>query len=464
MRLFRNVVILACVLVALIGTAVFLNNSKKKSETVDPLPTSSLITLMEAQKDKITDYTIEDKKQNLKFTVSHEGSKWALIYPAGVRYSGMDVENMANNFTEIQAAVVIEEDAKDLKKYGLDIPTVVTVRTNDGKEQIIEIGNNTPTNEDAYVKKKDSNKVYTVSTYTMDSFRVAKYSFWDKSLFSMLSTDVQGMTLERAGELVFKAKRQNETDWNIVEPLESEANASKLEVYLNSFPSLAAKQIEEDKPTDLSEFGLDKPSYSVTLDTKQGTKKLLLGTEVVKGEEIYGKLDDSNTIYVLPVGSLGYLDQPLIELIEGLVYAPDIRDVSEFSITIDGKTTNCKVQIDPDNNNDKDKFFIGDKEFNQKNENGESYVRNYYKAIIGIACSDLEIGAKPVGTPEVIINYTLKKSPGSVKLEYVPKDGNNYYVVINGKYSGKLAKKMQFGMPDGVKDSYSKMITAMNGK
>jgi len=157
---------------------------------------------------------------------------------------------------------------------------------------------------------------------------------------------------------------------------------------------------------------------------------------------------------------------PLKDLLEGLVYTPDIYDVSEFSLEMDGKTTDVKLDLDPEKNTDKDKFTVNGKEANKKDANGEVLVRAFYKAVIGIALVDLDTETKtvPEVKPEATITYKLKKAPGQVKVEYIPKDTTTYYAVINGKFTGKIVSKMDFDMPGGVRDSLRKLLESIDSK
>jgi hypothetical protein len=465
MRTFKNVIILAVVMVVLVGALVAINVFKKDTADIAKAePTTKLISLMEAKKDDITEYTIENEGN--KSTVTHKGTEWVLTYPAGVNYSKIETENMANNANSISATRVIEENAADLKIYGLDKPAIISVKTKDGKEQIIEIGANTPTDDGTYVKTKGSNTVYLVDKYSVSSFKVSKYYFWQKVLFDMTTEDINSLTLERQGKVAFKVRLDSDKKWYLTEPLEGPANSNKLEPYLNGLPNLTANSIEEDKPKDLAEFGLDKPTYVMTLDTKKGTKKLYLGSEIIKGQEIYGKLEGSDTIYVLPVPNLNYLDLPLKELVEGLVYCPDIYDVNEFALDIGGKTTNVKLQLDEKKDTDKDKFTVNGKEANKKNQQGEVFARVLYRAMIEIGFIDLDAENKavPPGKPEVTFTYNLKKAPGKVTVEFIPKDATTYYAVINGKFTGKIVSKLDFDMPSGVKDSLRKLLESIGSK
>ncbi len=464
MKTFKNVIILAVVMVLAIGALVAVNFYKKDDDDSEEYTPAEQIPLMEAKKDDITEYTIEHDGN--KFTVKHEGTEWVLTYPEGVNYSKLETENMANNAAGINASRIIEENATDLSIYGLDKPTIVSFKTKDGKEQVLEIGSNTPTDDGAYVKTKGSNTVYLVDLYSVNVFRVKKYHFWNMNLFDINQEDINSLTLERQGKVAFKVKLNEDKQWYLTEPLEGVANSGKFQPYLDGLSSLYAISIEEDKPTDLAEFGLDKPSYTMILDTKKGIKKLYLGTEFVKGQEIYAKLDGVDTIYVLYVPSLDYIDMPLKDLLEGLVYTPDIYDVSEFSLEMDGKTTDVKLDLDPEKNTDKDKFTVNGKEANKKDTNGEVFVRAFYKALIGVGFVDLDTENKtvPAVKPEAIITYKLKKDPGQVKVEYIPKDDTTYYAVINGKFTGKIVSKMDFDMPGGIRDSLRKLLESIESK
>ncbi len=465
MRTFKNVIILAVVMVLLVGALVAVNVYKKDDEdSGNAVPTVKLIPLIEAKKEDITEYTIENDGN--KFTVTHQGTDWVLTYPAGVNYSKIETENMANNAAGISASKVIEENAADLKVYGLDKPTIVSFKTKDGKEQAIEVGSDTPTDEATYVKTKGSNTVYLVDKYSVSSFRVSKYFFWKKEIFDITKDDIKSFTLERQGKVAFKVDLNDAKQWYLTAPLEGVANSGKLQPCLDGLPNLAATSIEEDKPKDLAEFGLDKPTYVMTLDTKKGTQKLYLGSEVIKGQEIYGKLEGSDTIFVLPLGSLDYLDMPLKDLVEGLVYAPDIYDVSEFTFDMEGKTTDVKLMLDEKKDTDKDKYTVNGKDANKKNSDGEVFVRVFYRALIGIGFVDLDADSKivPTAKPEVTITYKLKKAPGQVKIEYIPKDATSYYAVIDGKFTGKIVSKLDFDMPSGVKDSLKKLLESVESK
>ena len=63
---------------------------------------------------------------------------------------------------------------------------------------------------------------------------------------------------------------------------------------------------------------------------------------------------------------------------------------------------------------------------------------------------------------EITFTYYRKVDPKVMKVEFIPKDERYYYVMRNGKYSGILVEKKKFDEPEGVRESYRKLIEAIN--
>jgi hypothetical protein len=114
---------------------------------------------------------------------------------------------------------------------------------------------------------------------------------------------------------------------------------------------------------------------------------------------------------------------------------------------MDGRTDNIEIQSNKDNK-DNDRFTLNGKEVPRDakvgEKTGDSLFRAYYQSLIGISMSDLEIGAKPAGKAELAITYYLKKAPGTMKIEFIPKDGKYYYALKNGNYTNMLVDKNEF--------------------
>jgi hypothetical protein len=233
---------------------------------------------------------------------------------------------------------------------------------------------------------------------------------------------------------------------------------------LEALASVTVTEFIEDKPTDLAQYGLDKPAYVFDFSTSTaGDYKLLMGSEKTKGSEIYAKLEGKDEVFAMDISAFTFLDKPLKEIVEVFAYIVNIDQVTKIELTMDGKTTNMTLDVYKDaegkSDNDKDKFTVDGMDATVKDEDDKQPFRNFYQSLIGIGLDEIDVTGIPTGAPELSIKYTLKSSPGTMQVDFISKDADYYYVMKNGEYAGILVKKskMDYGVL-GMKDSYKKMM------
>jgi hypothetical protein len=462
MKLARNAIILSVLLVIIAGAFILLNVFDKKPEnvTTTDTPQDESVKILTFNKDDLTEVTIENG--DVKYILKHSGEKYEVTYPAGLKFDSLVVNTTFDNLTSLSGDKVFKDASKDWSKYGLDKPATVTVKLKDGTTKILDMGKETPTKEGIYVKLRDSDNIYVLSPYFANTLKVDEVYFNDRKLYEPKKEDVTEITAHKDGKLVYTIASNGGT-WGLVSPLGGNVSADKVETILNYFTSLSASNFIVDASTDLSMYGLDKPSYMFEVKAKTGNIKLLVGKEKVKDSEIYAKLEGRDDIFILSLGTFrSFLDMPLSDLMERLVCSVDIKDVSDMTVTMDGISTNCVFKLDPDGNKDKDRFIVNGKEASGKDKNGEFLFRNYYKSLISITFSDIDVNAKPQGTPEVTILYNLNKAPGTKKLELVPANSNSYYALVDGKYTGKIVLKKDLDEKEGIRDNFKALMESLN--
>lgn len=460
MKLYRNAIILIVVLGLLAGVYVVVKNkTASKNTAAQETSTTEPLRVFELEKEKISEITVENKDG--KFVFAKQNDKWVATSPAGFKGSTIKVESIATNMAYLTADKVIDEKATDMAKYGLNSPVTVSAKLSDGTSKTVEIGDMTPTKNGYYLREKDSTKVYLIAAYTGGELKLGASDLRDKFIFTTDSGSIIGFKMEKAGKEVFTAKKLEEDNWILTSPVESNVNMSKLSPILTSVTSTNIMNFIGNS-TDLDQYGLKSPSYSLEIETAAGKTKLLLGGEKVKGTEMYAMLDGGSEVFTVDETSVNFLDKPLKEVMEVFAYLANISDVSKIVVDMDGKTTTCDVQTDPGGDSDKDKFMVNGKDANMKDEADKAFFRKYYQALIGVVMSEAEPGATPSGTAEITFTYTLKKAPGTMKVEFIPKDSSYYYVVKNGKYSGIVVAKREFDKTEGVRETYTKLMDAMS--
>lgn len=470
MKLYRNVVILVVILGLLIGAMFFFKN-RPTGTTEEGIPSDESFNISDIADEQLvkitadnngTHYVFEKKETVTKDSQNNETktTEWILAEPAGFEGDSSAISDIASSLRNMYADKVIEEDASDLSIYGLDKPSLITAVLKDGSEKTFELGNDTPTRDYSYVKIKGENKVYTVDSYTIGKLRIKDDKVRNKQLFDFKTDDILNITMEKKGQPFFSVQKESDKIWKMTAPISANADLGSVNTIAEALPGLTVSQFVENNPADLAKYGLQVPKYAFELKTSTQVKKIYLGNEDPKNNAIYARMEGTTGVFTVSSSSLTFLDKPLTEIVDSLLCLVDIKDVNKLTIDIDGRTDVMDIQIDGDGDDAKEVFKINGKDVsNVKNEQGDVYFKKLYQTIIGIFVSGIDADGKPEGKADVTVTYYIKTAPGTIKLEFIPKDTLNYYAVKNGEYTGLTVAKREMNK---YRDAYKTMMEMAN--
>lgn len=461
-KIYQKVLILSIAFLVLVGAYFFLGSIRDKGPKPGEYPEpEKIVDVIYADMDEITIKTSEEtfvlhsvmKKQKMvdESGTEYDAKVWELSSPTDMKGDEDSLNSIAISLSTVVVDKVIEENPTDLAQYGLDKPVSVTVKMKDGTQYGFDVGNPIPTGGSYYVMKHGSSKVYTMGAYTAEKVIINRLSIKDKVIATFLAEDITGFALEKKGEPVFSAVREKgEFNWKLTSPIQEDANSDVFDPMIDSVIRLTATEHIEENVADLSKYGLDQPTYTLEVKSPDKTFTIQMGKEKDRGITIYAKLPDNNDVFVISLDKFTYLDKPFKEIMEVFAYLTDIKNVSSIDIAMDGKVDTLKIEYDTseDHDNDKDKFYLNGVEANQKDEKGKQYARRLYQSLVGVVSNAVELDATPPNVPaEITFTYHLKKDPGTVKVEFIPKDNVDYYVLRNGKFTGMTVDKSQFDRP-----------------
>jgi len=457
MKLYRNAIILIVIVALLAGAYYFLSRNMPKNE--DEVET---IAITDIQAEDIESMTF--KNSGNTFVMAVEDSKWILKSPEDIIYDQSTVSTMCEAARNISAERVVEESAADLSPYGLNNPAgTVEIKLKDGTVKIIEVGDESPVGGVYYAKLSGESKVYTIRQYDANKLLTDRNGLKQKKLFDFELETVNAMSMERGGEILFKAKLTETEDWEMYEPIHGSANPSAILPMTEALATVRVSEFIEENPADLSKYGLDAPRYAFEIGSSEGgTYKLMLGKEKTRGKDIYAMLEGRDEVFTVSLDDFFFLDKPIDELFQVFAYIVNIDEVSEIYLTMDGKTTHMTldVYVDEEGNrdNDKDKFTVNGKDASGKNEKGDQPFRVFYQALIGVTLDEIDLEGKPQGDPDITIEYKLKNGD-TMRIDYVPKDENFYYVLRNGEYANIIVRKNkgEFGIK-GLREKYKNLM------
>ncbi len=471
MKLFRNLAILVAVLAVLVGAYFIMD------KYVKPASDTGENTTTAAEQIKVTDYMTDDiikvtlVNADGTFVIEKQGTDWVLTSPAGLKTDSSKLSsipvNLASIFADKIAAENITEDS--LKDFGLNSPVELTFVVQDGTERTLQIGSMTPTKSGYYAKFKGEGTVYVIGEYSSGALLVRKSDLLDTTVLTLIADDIIKLSMDKKGVNFFKAYKDEEVSWVLTAPIKVNGNDESMSTITAALAGTTNyMELMDSNPATLETYGLANPAYTFEIGTSTADYKLLLGKEKVKGAEIYAMLEGSNEVFTINESAYTFLDKPLKEMIDSFVYIPTIGNLNRIDLTMDGKTTTFGLDIYKDaegkSDNDKDKFNVDGVDVSTLMDKDENQIfRNFYKSLVGITLGGIEPEAVPAGTPEITITYYLKEAPGTVKVEYVSKDADNYYAIVDGVYTGLTVSKLKDDMGIvGMKASYGIIMDAVN--
>ena len=125
-----------------------------------------------------------------------------------------------------------------------------------------------------------------------------------------------------------------------------------------------------------------------------------------------------------------------------LVYFATYWDMSKFEVVYKG--TNYVFDIEPNDEHDTARDIItfqGVKYSDVVHPNVTAAFRYVYKAAASLWGYEFDVSATPeLKDPEVTLIYHNRVKNEVVKVEYVRRDEDRFYIFKNGKYTGALAQ------------------------
>lgn len=471
-----TLVIILCVLIIAVLAGVLLRDYEAPSETATPGP-----TLPPDESEAIFDFNVDDAVQlSLKapeeeeLVFNHEVKTeivndkeektdiWTFATDESFKLDNVEVSTLFGVVSDLRGTKLEDSvvEGATLKDFGLDTPTVVTVTMKDDTKHIIEVGNFTTLGNSAYAKLPgDIDDIYLIGYGESLYLTSKKVDFMNKSLFALPQNDAfDSITVKDNGKLRFKIESNeiedvNESDaatgndqetiynWKAVEPIKWDVNLGDVTLFVDMFDTISASEVVEDA-TDLKKYGLENPKYELLLEHDGHEYRLALGNKDESGNFYYGTWDDNKYIYSFSTQVFTEIDIELNNVINQIPYGPSYADLSKLEIMLDGKDYTFNIVQSDQSDIKSDVFEYNGREFSESaNPDLTSAFRKIYKGVLGLWANDIDVDTKPAENAEVDIRFifTNEVEKETVTVEYVKKNEVQYYVLINGEYTGVLS-------------------------
>ncbi len=276
MRGVRSLIILLIIAIPLGWYA--LRESKKEAPTSDK-KLEKVFPGVEA--DKIDQITIKSESGD-RTTVQKQSSKWQVTAPLTAAADEGELSGLTSNLSSLEMQRVVDEQPSDLKQYGLQPARVeVTFKAAGGQQRHLLVGQKTPTGTDLYAKLPDKPRVFLISSYLDATFNKSTFDLRDKTVLKFDREKVD--TLEIAGaDRTLKFSKKG-ADWRMTAPVDARADFGAIEGVIGRLNTAQMKALTAPDATDLKQYGLDKPAYTVRLGAGSAQAALAIGKSAGEG-------------------------------------------------------------------------------------------------------------------------------------------------------------------------------------
>jgi hypothetical protein len=256
-------------------------------------------------------------------------NKWEMEQPIKCAADKGAVDDILYDLSYLRAKRYVAELPTDLKKYGLDAPSITAtveyeqeVKEEKKQEAKKEEAKKTEAKKDEkakkeekkpekkrvakslligkededknpYAKLSDGNIVFTVESSVRQHLQADLAS---RDIMKFKKEDAKKISLVYPGKEVLVDKKGS--DWMVSKPTSKPLKSSDADDILNTMSDLRAETVQAYSAPNLAQYGFDKPELKISVTVPEGEKILIIGKKK-DGDNYFAKAGASEFVYVL---------------------------------------------------------------------------------------------------------------------------------------------------------------------
>ena len=261
MNLITAVAVLVVLSGAYVGVKTYVAKQEEKENAEE-----------EEEKTQVFSISSEDV-QSIKFVIDKKEVTFEKNNDEWVKSDERDFPVLIEaigSLNNVEADRVLD-NITDTTEYGLDDPTnTITITDKDGKETVLHVGMENASTSQYYVENgEDESKIYVVADSVFQPFMKTLYDYAKAGTFPVIdSSTISNVTVDENSYTL--TKDDNTGLWNIQDQDGAEkADSAKVSSLTSSIASIAYGSFVNYNCKDLSEYGLDKPYGTITIDYQE---------------------------------------------------------------------------------------------------------------------------------------------------------------------------------------------------
>ncbi len=316
--------------------------------------------LAEEEKNRFIVFEVDDvvkvniDRSDAAMYFEKRGDVWFMIKPVEYRADASNLRNLLDSFKRSDKETHVSDIRDDHAKYNLDhAASQLTITLKNDSTYSIFVGNENAISEKAYARISGDDNVYLTLQSLRNRLNEELFYYRNKDIVDIDRDDVIELVFQRNNERIV-LKKDEKNDWNIVEPLDYDADNTRVIETFNKISLQKIKNFTEDSPQSLSKYGLDKPNFWLEMSSGDSSRVLYFGNPI--DGNYYATTDlkdpvielDSSTVHYLTPRLFNLRDKDIVDYNTSIVDEVHITKIdSTFIFTKEDSTENWYM-TDPD--------------------------------------------------------------------------------------------------------------------
>jgi hypothetical protein len=210
-------------------------------------------------------------------TVTKADGRWQITAPVTAPADETLITRIVTLVNELEIARVVDENATDLRQYGLAPAQVdVTIKTSGAAgTQHLLLGAKGSIGDTVYAQLSSGPRVILVASDIVDTVNKSTFELRDKAVLKFDREKIDGLEIETGGHTIQLGRQ--DLEWEVLKPLHTHADPGVVSGLLTTLESLRMTSIVASQGPDSASYRLDNPVSTVRLVTGGSKETLQVG-------------------------------------------------------------------------------------------------------------------------------------------------------------------------------------------
>ncbi len=257
---------------------------------------------------------IEVVRDGATLALAKNGAAWAIESPIKAAADADTIKSALEGLLDQSSDYVMEEQPKDLARFGLAKPTKTITLIGPGKRVVLQIGAQDPGKSSVFTRLADGGKVFLAGSYTVEALADKQPDeLRDKTVLSIPREKIEYVRIKRGDGTLALTKIGSK--WELSEPVKAPADEFSADGIVDALSSLKADKFVIAGASDLKGYGLDVPKLSVEIRAAGGAQYgLRVGKEATAGTSLYAARLSDNDVVEIAKGTYDSLNKTVADL------------------------------------------------------------------------------------------------------------------------------------------------------